>query len=1008
MKKWTKNWTTPIRVLLAGMGVGAAALLVPMIVSAVLPPAGQSIGNKAAASYVDAAGQEQKVESNPVSTTVAQIGDMTLTDSNTKSVAPGTTAYMPHTLTNTGNGSDTFTITAVDAATGPGAFTSVAIYPDANGTGTPSSLTPLCATPLQGSAPLCSTGFDQLLAPNGPFRFIVAYQLPSTATAPTAPYDTGTVTAKPKGTTVPYVTATLSNTDTVNTTDLAAFTATKALVAPGVSPPSGTWPTALTTGKASPASCTTDATATVWAANLVSTHPLCTYTVYTLSYTNNGGATGNFSINDVIGTAQTAGLTYVTGSAVWSGAGGTALSENGGTTGTGTSQVKSTWDSGTKTFKATVTNVPATVSGTISFVVMVDSDATVGEGATNNIGKFWSTTCDSTIAASATNCANTATPPSSTNPSPFPIPVTYGVTATNASGLTTPDAGSPPDDSGINLVTAPTVAPGGSVSFTNWITNTGNAIDSFKLSVASQSGVSGTAAFPAGTTYAFYKADGLTPMVTPDTGPLAPGASIAVVVRATIPANTATAGTTPYEALLTATSDNTTGVSDSVWDRVLDVIPPVVKVDLTNTTTGDKFIDGINAPVACTPGSNCDLGQGPSPNPTDIQYTTPGTGVSFPLFVKNTDSAPGTVTYNLTAPSLPTGWTVKFVAGTDSCATGASITQVSATSPATLPVPQAAVACVTPPANTPVGTTNVFFKVTSSTDPAIHDTITDAVTVQAPVIKALSLTPTTTSSTASGNGTVINPATLTNIGNQNCGASTGFTVSTEFTDPTLAAAGWSAAVYFDRVVIGSIGNEDTLLGSGVANLTPAIAQDPVGSPTMIPLLPGKALPLLVKIFAPANALNGTVATVKLTVSDANTVTADQCPTQSSTFTTTISNGQLRIDKTQALDALCDGAADTAYSAVTIPVVPGQCIAYKVVAHNDGAASVTKVVINDAAPEYTTYQAAPVAGTCVPVGGTGTSTFAAVGQAVSCSTAAAGLTLAPAGTLTMQFNVKVDK
>jgi uncharacterized repeat protein (TIGR01451 family) len=998
-----------------------------MIVSAVMPPANSSIGNKAAATYVDAAGQPQNVESNPVSTTVAQIGAVTLTSDQSKTVAPGQTAYASHTLTNTGNGSDTFKIKAEDIGTG---FTSVAIYPDANGTGVPSSLTPLCATPAQGSAPLCSAGFDQLLAPNGPFRFIVAYRVPDTATAPTAPYDTAKVTVAPASSSasIPYPPTTVSgettpglvrNIDTVNTTKDAAFIATKALAAPSVQPPSGSWPTVLTTGKASPASCDTTA-ATTWSATLVSGHPECTYTVYTLSYTNNGGATGNFSINDVIGTGATAGLTYVTGSAVWSGAGGTALSESGGITGPVASNVKSTWDSVTKTFKATVTNVDATKSGTISFVVLVNKDATVVSGTitstTTNIGKFWPTSCDPSASPSATNCGNnTTTPPSETNPSDFPIAVTYGVAATNASGLTTPDGTTtPPADTGINLVTAPTVAPGGSVSFTNWITNTGSATDSFKLSVQGQSGSSGTPAFPAGTTFAFYKADGFTPFVTANTGPVLAGASIAVVVRATIPPSTPTAGTTPFEALLTATSDNGTGVSDSVWDRVQDVIPPVVKVDMTNTATGDKFIDGTVAPVACTPGSNCDLGQGPSTNPTDIQYTTPGTGVTFPLFVKNMDTVDGT--YNLTA-NVPSGWTVKFVAAGGTCATSTAITQVSvpgSTPPAT-PAQVEVEACVTPPANTAVGKTNVLFTATSSTDPAIHDTITDAVAVTAPVIKSLTLTPPTTNSTTSGGGTVIDPATLTNTGNQNCGGSTGFTVKTEFVEPGLVDAGWSAVVYFDRSPIAAIGSEDTQLApgvAGVANLTPAIAKDPAGSgASMIPLVPGKSLPLLVKIFAPTGALNGGVANVKLTVTDVNSVTADQCPAQTSTITTTISNGQLRMDKTQALDAACDGTADTTYSAATIPVIPGQCIAYQVVAHNDGAANVTNVVISDAAPGYTTYQASPVAGTCAVVGGTGASpvfTVDTATQGVKCAPASGGVTLAPAGTMTMKFNVKVDK
>jgi len=59
-------------------------------------------------------------------------------------------------------------------------------------------------------------------------------------------------------------------------------------------------------------------------------------------------------------------------------------------------------------------------------------------------------------------------------------------------------------------------APGAMVSFTNTLTNSGNATDTFNITT-------GTSTFPAGTTFQLFKSDGVTPLTdtngdgTPDT-----------------------------------------------------------------------------------------------------------------------------------------------------------------------------------------------------------------------------------------------------------------------------------------------------------------------------------------------------------------------------------------------------------------------------------------------------------------------------------------------------------
>ena len=168
MKIWSRHLSMPMKVLLAGAGIGACAMLVPVIVSAVAPPANSNIGNIAVANYLDASGRQQSVRSNQVNTTVAQIGGFTLTNDNVRFAAAGSTIYVPHTLTNTGNGTDTFNLKVADNGSGAATFSGISVFPDTNGNGAPSG--PALCSPA--TTP-CSTGFTQLLTANGVFNFLV-------------------------------------------------------------------------------------------------------------------------------------------------------------------------------------------------------------------------------------------------------------------------------------------------------------------------------------------------------------------------------------------------------------------------------------------------------------------------------------------------------------------------------------------------------------------------------------------------------------------------------------------------------------------------------------------------------------------------------------------------------------------------------------------------------------------------------------------------------------------
>src|SRR5690349_14063331 len=128
-----------IAILLSWVGVPAHAAP---------PPAGTSISNQASATYSDGSGVARTVTSNLVQTTVTQVYSLTLTASGAQNATPGSVVYYPHTLTNTGNGTDSFNLAGVSGAT---AFTmtNVLIYAD-NGSGQPTG------SPITSSGVLAS------------------------------------------------------------------------------------------------------------------------------------------------------------------------------------------------------------------------------------------------------------------------------------------------------------------------------------------------------------------------------------------------------------------------------------------------------------------------------------------------------------------------------------------------------------------------------------------------------------------------------------------------------------------------------------------------------------------------------------------------------------------------------------------------------------------------------------------------------------------------------------
>ena len=284
--------------------------------AAAAPAAGTVIGNQATATYNDAGGTPRTATSNLVQTTVSQVKSFTLTADGQRTAAPGQTVYYPHTITNTGNGNDTYTFNTLASTNFAGAaapHSSMAYYIDANGDGVPDNATPITGT---GSIP-----------PGGIFRFVVAGTVPAAA----ANGNTAQITVSVQDTNV----TTATNTDTT-TVASSVITVTKAL--------------SVTTGPA----------------------PSVGQIVVTLSYTNSGTApANNVELRDTI----PAGMTYVPGSGTWSGS-ATALTDAALGDPAGIAYDFNVTAANRVT--AVIASVPAGFSGNLTFKVTVNSGVTPG------------------------------------------------------------------------------------------------------------------------------------------------------------------------------------------------------------------------------------------------------------------------------------------------------------------------------------------------------------------------------------------------------------------------------------------------------------------------------------------------------------------------------------------------------------------------------------------------------------------------------------------------------
>jgi uncharacterized repeat protein (TIGR01451 family) len=310
--------------LRAAVMLSALVLSGPLPVESAAPPAGTSIGNQASATYTDSSNTERTATSNVAITIVQQVASFTLTtDGQARFAAPGGQVYFPHTLLNTGNGSDTFDLSVANASSGDNFdLNSLALYADANGDGLPDNATAITSSGA--------------LAAGAQFQFVAVGIVPASQSAS----DTAILRVIANGTATASPAASQTNSDTVTVTANAVINVTKAISASSGAAGSGPY-------------------------------------TFTLSYNNTGNNTAtNVTLLDVI----PSGMEYVTNTARWSVTGSTALTDADGDS-QGTAPDTIDYDYG-ETVAGRVTAVIARVqpgqSGTLTFQVNIASGQPAG------------------------------------------------------------------------------------------------------------------------------------------------------------------------------------------------------------------------------------------------------------------------------------------------------------------------------------------------------------------------------------------------------------------------------------------------------------------------------------------------------------------------------------------------------------------------------------------------------------------------------------------------------
>lgn len=518
------------------------------------------------------------------------------------------------------------------------------------------------------------------------------------------------------------------------------------------------------------------------------------------------------------------------------------------------------------------------------------------------------------------------------------------------------------------------VASGEQVVFTHTIKNTGNIEDTYELSYPNAGTASNS--FPAGTVFSFWNEGGNTALLdsnndgTVDTGPMLPDETITIVVKAQLPAGAYdNDGTNApnYTAILTATSAGLDTINDTTNSTVYQISPP--GVDLTNSPArGTDSADNdplVNKHAYTTGGIN----------PTTTKTGNPGANIVYPLTIENDSGVPdafqlacGSSWDGSVLGSLPEGWNMVFHDEADNVITTTPALPAHSTFlfHAHIIVPSNPIQCKadyeadfdgdgeieTIDGNADGdGDYPIFLKI-KSINTGATDIKLDALDVND--VEKIAFVANQTGQIQPG-GSVTYNHTLRNDGN---------TVEALILDGTnsLSTSGWGNSILVDTTGDGipnkpfnALSGTDSVHyynidenyvwqvfgGSGIPN-----------SADKIRLNPGEKMPVSALVFSPSSAPDGTL----------DVLTAIATYNYGANFSkvidqTTVILGQLRLIKTAALDADCNGEPDTSLLKSSVSTVnPGQCVIWQVVITNAGTENVDMVKVHDNIPAFTQFRA----------------------------------------------------
>jgi len=907
------SWRFNKLTLAVAMALGGVAAI-PGQALAAAPDAGVPIGNTASATYTDASAVARNVTSNQVQTTVLQVASFTLTTDGNKYVTLGGQVAFPHTLTNTGNGTDTFVLSLAQLATDQFDLNNVHIYDDADGNGVADNTT-------------AREGSTISLPRNGQYKFVVVGYAPAS----------GVLNG--------------NTSQVVVTADSRVYQGV-----PGSDP--------ADVPNTDTATITADAVINVTKAADVSIGPTGTVITYTLTYTNTGNNTArNVTLVDAI----PAGTTYVNGSGLWNGA---TLTDGAGGDPSGIAYDYNVSSAGKVT--AVVASVAPNVKATVKFQVVVNANTAPGINAVNNVA-------DVTYDPDNNAGTNNDVGPTPTNVVPFTVQQTADVaanesTVTNAYGGVT------------DTYTVASANQGAIVTFLDQVWNRSNGSDTFNITYSN-------ASFPAGTAIQLFKADGVTPLQDsngdgiPDTGPVSAGGRYQVVVKATLPNNASgDNGGLGYDMTVTAASTVAGAIAVHTTDAVTNHLNTInaSTVDISNA-------GGLGAgtgPAAQTNGGN----------PWTTKAVNPGASATFVLNVQNTSSVADN--YDLLADKdgtfggtndLPAGWSATFYqdGGAGDCSTlGASVTNTGTLTAGATGVYCGVVAVPATAAATPTVPQSIYFQAKSATTGSV-DFKLDAVSVN--TVRSLQMINDNSGQVFPG-GTVVYTHRLTNLGNIDEGVNAGDIVLSA----TNTLAGFTTILYYDTDGSGTLTAADQQF-TDISALT--------GTAGGTGLQPGEQIRIFAKVQAPGTATPGTSDTATIVATTTNgPVNGVAAPAAVTNLDVTqVIGGQIRLDKTQALDSACDGTADTAFSNANLSAKPGECLIYRVAAQNQGVSPVTSVVISDATPTFTTLESTALAPS-ITAPGTITSN---PGDGNAGTVQATIATINGGASVTLEFEVKID-